>query len=251
MRVALFITCLSDSFFPQVGAAVVRVLRHYGCSVEFPEEQTCCGQPLYNSGQRADAAALARRFVNVFSGYDAIVTPSASCAALVRLHLPDLLNHEATARRVAACTWELTTFLTEQLGIDLGRALRLREPTTFHFPCHARELCRAGNLAGWLSAGGPEHFRPPARPELCCGFGGLFGAEFPEVSGGMVTDKLDDLQLSGAARVVCNEGGCTLQLAGGAQRQGRALRFVHIAELLAESLGLTPAEPSLQTEPRP
>ena len=144
MNVALFVTCLTDSFYPRVGEAVVRVLRHFGCRVQFPPQQTCCGQPAYNSGFHDQAADVARRMVRVFEPYETVVTPSASCATMVRHHFAELLS-ENTAERVAAeqlamRTHEFGTFLVKRLGIDIGEHLKFAEPITFHYPCHARQI---------------------------------------------------------------------------------------------------------------
>ncbi len=251
MNVALFVTCLTDSFFPRVGEAVVRVLRHFGCSVEFPEAQTCCGQPGYTAGFHPQATQLARRFVQVFDGYECIVTPSASCAGMVRHHLNELLaddpRHADAARRVAARTYEFGEFLTRMLKLNVAELLRGDEPMTFHWPCHARGIYSADDLQNWLvrgaadspcAAGGAPRMRAPAHADLCCGFGGVFSVDCAEISGAMLRDRLEELSATGARLVVCSEGGCTLQLAGGARRAGLPLRFKHLAELLAESLGL-------------
>lgn len=241
MRVALFVTCLTDTFLPRVGVAVVRVLRHFGCRVEFPESQTCCGQPAFNCGMREEAAALARRMVEVFSPYDAVVTPSASCAAMLREHAPALLSADPAGRAAAALAprvFEFTRFLVDRLGVDPAALIRLSEPATMHYPCHARSSYAPDELANLLSRAPTGDVRVPRQADLCCGFGGLFALDHPETSGAMAGDRLDDLAATGARLVVCNESGCALQLAGVAHRRSLPLRFLHIAELLAESLGL-------------
>jgi L-lactate dehydrogenase complex protein LldE len=241
MEVALFATCLTDTFYPRVGQAVVRLLRHFGCRVCFPDGQTCCGQPAYNSGFHAEAAALLHRMTRVFAPYACVVTPSASCAAMVKHHGPPLLAdtppaHEA-ALRLADKTWEFNTFLRDQLNVDVAGLLRFEEPVTFHYPCHARELYSPADLQGWLRGNGHD-VRTPVHADLCCGFGGVFAVEFPEVSGAMLDDKLTELAATGATLVICNEAACALQMMGGARRRGLPLRFKHLAECLAESLGL-------------
>ena len=246
VEVALFVTCLTDTFFPRVGEAVVRVLRHFGCRVEFPEGQTCCGQPAFNSGFHAEAAALARRMIPVFEPYQQVVTPSASCATMVKRHFPELLANEAgwraAAARLAAKTYEFTTFLRERLHVDIAAHLSFDEPVTFHFPCHAREEYGPDDLHNWLAHGQPADLCVPEHDDLCCGFGGVFAVDYPEISEPMLADRLEDLAASGARLVICNEGGCTLSLAGGAHRRGLPLRFRHVAECLAESLGLMEPE---------
>lgn len=247
MDVALFVTCLTDTFFPRVGEAVVRLLRHFGCRVHFPPRQTCCGQPAYNSGFHREAAHLVQRMVAVFAGCDRVVTPSASCATMVKQHALELLATDAAAaegaRRLAERTFEFCTFLRDQLRVDIGAHLKFSEPVTFHYPCHARPVYTLSDLQGWLAGGNGREVRTPARPDVCCGFGGVFAVEYPELSAGMLGDKLDELAATGARLVICNEGACALQMAGGAHRRGLPLRFKHLAECLAESLGLMEAQP--------
>ncbi|MCK4342312.1 MAG: (Fe-S)-binding protein [Phycisphaerae bacterium] len=244
MEVALFITCLTDTFYPRVGAAVVRVLRHFGCRVHFPPRQTCCGQPAFNSGFHTEAAALLRRMCSVFERYELVVTPSASCTTMLKHHGPALLSGDRAAqreaRRLAEKTWEFCTFLRDKLAVDIASHLKIDEPVTFHYPCHAREVYSLADLQGWLSS---SAVRVPERADLCCGFGGVFAVEYPELSGAMLQDKLDELVATGAELVISNEAACTLQMAGGAHRRGLPLRFKHLAECLAESLGLMEPQP--------
>ena len=241
MKVALFVTCLTDTYYPRVGEAVVRVLRHFGCDVEFPAEQTCCGQPAFNSGFHDEAAAVARRMLRVFEPYQTVVTPSASCAGMVKHHFAELLAGDAdecaAAERLAARTHEFSTFLANELGVKISAHLEFDEPITFHYPCHARGVYALDELTGWLACAAVD-LRRPRHADLCCGFGGVFSVEFPEISGAMLKDKLDELSATGARLVVCNEGGCALNMSGGAHRRGLPLRFKHLAECLAESLGL-------------
>lgn len=247
MDVALFVTCLTDTFYPRVGEAVVRVLRHFGCHLYFPAGQTCCGQPAYNSGFHAEAARLVRRMATVFADYAHVVTPSASCATMIRKHGPPLLANDpparAAAQRLADKTWEFATFLRDVLHVDIGAHLKFNEPVTFHYPCHARELYSLDDLRGWLAGGNGRDVRTPPHGDVCCGFGGVFAVDFPEVSGAMLEDKLAELTATGARLVICNEGACALQMMGGARRRGIALRFKHLAECLAESLGLLEPQP--------
>lgn len=247
MRVALLVTCLVDTFLPRVGEACVRVLRHFGCDVEFPEGQTCCGQPAFNSGAHDDARAVARHMIRVFEPCQAVVTPSASCATMVRRHFPELFEHEPqsrdAARELASRTFEFCEFLRTRLNVRIEDHLRFDQPVTFHYPCHARDIYSPADLAAlMLAAAGPQ-LRSPEQGDLCCGFGGMFAVDYPGVSGGLLEDKLAQLSATGAATVVCNEGGCALQIAGGAHRRGVPLRRKHVAEHLAESLGLMDAAP--------
>jgi L-lactate dehydrogenase complex protein LldE len=246
VKVALFVTCLTDSFYPRVGEAVVRVLRHFGCEVEFPAEQTCCGQPAFNSGFHDQAADIARRMLRIFEPYETVVTPSASCATMVRHCFAELLSENtverAAAEQLAGRTHEFGTFLANRLGVDIGQHLKFAEPITFHYPCHARRIYSLEELRGWLSRADGVDLRTPEQADLCCGFGGAFAVEYPEISGALLGDKLDQLTATGAKLVICNEGGCALHMAGGAHRRGVPLRFKHLAECLAESLGLMESE---------
>jgi len=242
VKVALFATCLTDTFFPRVGQAVVRLLRRCGCTVEFPAAQTCCGQPAFNSGFLEHAAALARRMIRVFERYETIVSPSASCVSMVRHHFPELLAAEPRwcrqAQRLADRTYEFATFAIGRLGLDPAACLKFTEPVTFHYPCHARGIYGAADLQRWLAANPSNEVRIPQHPDCCCGFGGIFAVDYPEISGAMLEDKLDVLVATGARLVICNEAGCALQMLGGARRRSLPLRFKHLAECLAEGLGV-------------
>lgn len=246
VRVALFVTCLTDTFFPRVGESVVRVLRHFGCTVEFPLAQTCCGQPAYNSGFHRAARDVAAHWVEVFEPFECIVTPSASCAAMICRHVPELFADEPALRRpaerLAERTFEFSVFLRDQLRVDTAALLQMAEPYTIHYPCHARGVYTIDQLCASLPRDGTNGPRLPRHADLCCGFGGMFAVDQPEISAAMAADKLEELAATGAQLVVCNEAGCALNLMGGANRRGMPLRFRHVAELLAESLGLL--EPS-------
>ncbi len=246
MDAAVFITCLTDTFFPRVGVAVVRLLRHFGCRVHFPPQQTCCGQPAFNSGFHDEAACLVRRMASIFDGFEHVVTPSASCATLVKRHGAELFRDDPPAqvavRALADRTHEILTFLRDVRQLDLAAHLRFDEPVTFHYSCHARETYGPAELQGWLAGRNAEWLRVPRHADLCCGFGGMFAVEFPELSSAMLDDKLDELAATGARLVICNEAACALQLMGGARRRGLPLRFKHLAECLAESLGLLEPE---------
>jgi L-lactate dehydrogenase complex protein LldE len=245
MRIALFITCLTDWFHPRAGIAVVRVLEHLGHDVAFPEAQTCCGQPMHNGGFHDEAARLARRMLAVFAPFEAVVTPSASCAAMVRTHFPRILDRDDAERRAARSlaerTHEFTRFLTQVLNVDLA-ALPvgpIAGRVACHEACHGRDLGGFGDLPGHLAALAGLEQAPLRRPEQCCGFGGAFSMSYPTISGGMAADKAADIAASGAATVVCNDAGCTMNIAGACRRRGmNHVRFVSLAELIAEGLGL-------------
>jgi L-lactate dehydrogenase complex protein LldE len=231
-----------------VGVAVVRVLRHFGCTVHFPSEQTCCGQPAYNNGFFAEAALLGRRMVDVFEGYPYVVTPSGSCAAMVIRHIPELLADDARyavrARDLAGRTHEFGGFLRDVLKVDVSAlSVPPGRPLTFHYSCHMRDIEPAERSARLVSGLGGVEYRPVEQMEQCCGFGGAFYALYPNISQAITREKVDRLAATGAHTVVCNEAGCTFTLEGVARRMGRPLRFAHLAEVLAEALGLMEAPP--------
>ncbi|GIK15899.1 MAG: Fe-S oxidoreductase [Planctomycetota bacterium] len=243
MNVALFITCLTDTFSPRAGVAVVRVLRHFGCNVSFPEAQTCCGQPHYNNGYHAEAARLGRRLIDAFEGHPHVVTPSGSCAALVKLHLPHLLEHDrayaARAKDLAQRTWEFGMFVTKVLKADLSRIpAPAGHSYTVHYSCHMRELADPTPTCRLVSDLPGADYRPLERLDVCCGFGGAFNLQYPEISDGMTRDKVEHIRRTGATTLVCNEAGCGMTIGGTAHRLGTTLRIRHIAEVWAEGLGL-------------
>jgi L-lactate dehydrogenase complex protein LldE len=230
-RVALFVTCLADTLFPDVGKATVTVLERLGVEVVFPAEQTCCGQMHANSGYPADAAALARRFVNVFEGFDAIVTPSGSCAAQVREHFGGLLDGDD--RGVPARTWELSQFLTGVLGVeDVGSGFEGK--VAYHPTCHSLRLLRIGDaplrLLGSIS--GVELVELPDAEE-CCGFGGTFAVKNAAVSTAMLDEKIAAITASGAEAICACDSSCLMHIGGGLRRRGLPVRPVHLAEILA------------------
>jgi L-lactate dehydrogenase complex protein LldE len=248
MEVALFITCLTDTFEPRVGVAIVRLLRHFGCRVHFPPEQTCCGQPQYNNGYHAEAAKLGRRMVDIFGEYDYVVSPSGSCVNMVKHHTPELLKgnqaYAERARRLAERTYEFGQFVTDVLRIDpAGLTVRDTRPVTFHYSCHMRGLQtpeHAGRLVEDLDG---IDYRPVERIDQCCGFGGAFHVLYPQISQAIVEDKLSCIEKTGAAVVICNEAGCAMTIGGAAHRRGLNVKLKHVAELWAEALGLMEEEP--------
>ena len=237
MKVSLFITCLIDQFAPQVGVSMVGVLRRLGVEVDFPDDQTCCGQPAFNSGFQSEARGLAARFINAFDGSQYVVAPSGSCASMVRIYYPDLFKHDARmferANDLAARTYEFTEFLINVLGVeDVGA--RFEGKVALHQSCHGlRELnVRSEPLRLLKSVKGIELVELE-RAEMCCGFGGLFSIKYPHISGGILQEKIDTLKKSRADLVVATDYGCLMHMAGGLSRQRVAVTTMHIAELLA------------------
>jgi L-lactate dehydrogenase complex protein LldE len=243
-RVALLVTCLVDLFRPSVGFAAVALLEAAGCTVEVPRVQTCCGQPAYNSGDRADAQAIARQVIAAFAGYDYVVAPSGSCAGMVRVHYPLLFADEpamlAAAEALAARTYELVAFLVDVRGMT-GVAARWDGTATYHDGCSGlRELGVKAQPRALLAA--VEGLRLTELPgaEVCCGFGGTFCVKYPEISDKMVGDKAADIAATGADTVLAGDLGCLLNIAGKLARLGSAVKVRHVAEVLAGMTG-TPA----------
>ena len=229
MAYGLFITCLADTLAPAVGRATVKVLERGGVEVEFPREQTCCGQMHFNAGHVDEAKTLARRFVEVFDPYEAIVTPSGSCAAHVRTHVPSLVSDD---HGVPDRTRELSEFLVERGRVDVGSSFR--GSVTYHPTCHSLRLLRVGDgpLSLLRAVAGVEVVELPDAEE-CCGFGGTFAVKNADVSSAMLDAKLDSIVASGADAVCACDASCLLHIGGGLRRRGSHVRPVHLAEVLA------------------
>jgi len=244
-RVALFVTCLVDLHRPSVGFAAIRLLEAAGCQVEVPRAQTCCGQPAYNSGDRATARDLAAGLLDAFGGYDYVVVPSGSCGGMLKAHMPHLFdddpNLRARADALAARTFELVSFLVDVLKLDTLSARWTGGPVTYHDSCAGlRELGIKDQPRRLLAAVGAE-VKEMAEPEICCGFGGTFCVKYPEISVRMVSDKTRDIVASGAGTVLAGDLGCLLNIAGRLSREGQAVAVRHIAEVLAGMDGDLPA----------
>lgn len=243
MQAALFITCLTDTFYPRTGIATVKVLEALGCSVSFPESQTCCAQPMFNNGYHDDARALARRMIETFEGAEHVVTPSGSCAAMLREHYVELFEDEpawqARARVLAARTYELIEFLLNVLEVDL-RAHGVRWPgkVTYHYSCHLRGLGVTDEAVRVMRQIEGLDYAPLEKADQCCGFGGTFAMKYPQISGSMVRDKAECISATGAATCVSNDAGCTMNIAGACRREKVNVRFKSLAEIIAEGMGL-------------
>jgi L-lactate dehydrogenase complex protein LldE len=240
-RVSLFITCMSDTLFPETGRAVVRLLERLGHEIEFPEEQTCCGQMHANSGYQLDAVPLVRRFVRTFGDAELVVTPSGSCAAMIHHQYPqlaELAGDEALAaevRELAPRVFELSQFLVERLGVeDVGAHYPHR--VAYHPTCHSLRLLRVGDAPLRLlrSVRGLELLEL-GEAEQCCGFGGTFAIKNADTSAAMLTDKLRHVLDSGTEVVTAADNSCLLQIGGGLSRARAGIRAVHIAEILAST----------------
>ena len=236
-RVALFVTCLVDLFRPTVGFAAVKLLEQAGCTVEVPSAQTCCGQPAYNSGDRADAKVIALRVIAAFAGYDYVVAPSGSCAGMIRQHYPELFADDPVnlrrAQELAARSWELVSFLVDVRGMK-EVAARWKGAATYHDACSGlRELGVRDQPRRLLAS--VEGLRLCELPdaEVCCGFGGTFCVKYPDISDKMVDDKAADIVATGAEAVLAGDLGCLLNIAGKLSRRGERIEVRHVAEILA------------------
>ena len=232
-RVQLFVTCLVDALTPDVGRATLSALERAGCSVEFPEDQACCGQPAYNVGMWEEARLMATQTIEVLDATEGpVVVPSGSCAAMMSLHYRDLFAgtpQEDEAARLSARVRELTQFLVDDLGAEL-KAECQGCSVAYHYSCHGlREL--------GLEAQADTLLADVDRVELagdkeCCGFGGLFSVEMPAVSAAIMDEKLDHIIHSGADTVVGGDVSCLIHIAGGLRRRGSDVAVRHVAELL-------------------
>lgn len=232
-----------DMLSPQTGLSVVDVLERLGVAVDFPAGQTCCGQPAFNAGYRDEARQVAHHFINTFREAEVIVTPSGSCAAMVRHEFPRLFADEPTllaeAERLAGITWEFSEFIVDGLGItDLQATLPQAQTAVCHHACHGLRLLNLKNAAETvLNSIENLTVQPWPDSEICCGFGGLFAVKMADVSGAMLRKKLANIAESGADCVVTGDISCLLHMNGGLAQQGKRPCVRHIADVLAESMG--------------
>jgi L-lactate dehydrogenase complex protein LldE len=238
MRVSLFITCLIDQLWPAVGASTVEVLRRAGCEVVFDERQTCCGQPAFNTGYRADARRLARRFIEIFEdgGADYVVSPSGSCTAMAH-HFHELFADDEPwrlrAEALAARTHEFGGFLANVLKVeDVGASFNGR--LTWHDACHGlRDLGLREEPRRLIRGVRGAEFVELANADACCGFGGTFSVKYPEISVAILDSKIDAIEKAGVRAVVSGDASCLMQISGRLTRNKSRVRTMHLAELLA------------------
>ena len=227
MRVALFITCLNDTLYPQTGRSVVTLLRRLGCDVDFPASQTCCGQMHFNSGYRPAAARLARKFGREFAGYEAVVTPSPSCAGMIRDQYPVL------GAAAGPPVYELSEFLVDVLRVvDVGAVFTHR--VSYHPTCHSLRALRVGDRPlRLLGAVAGLELTELRAADSCCGFGGTFAIKNAGVSEAMLADKVAAVS-SARPDVLCAlDNSCLMQIGGGLSRAGSPVRVMHLADILA------------------
>jgi L-lactate dehydrogenase complex protein LldE len=241
MKVSLFATCLTDLFYPQVAVAIVRVLRRLGHEVDFPTEQTCCGQPAFNAGHEDEARAIAGRMIDVFERCPVVVSPSGSCVAMVREHFAQLFENDpamkARAEALASRTFEFVEFLEKKLAVDWTPwSLRYDAVVTYHYSCHLRAIAMTDEVPVLLRKIEGIEYRQLEKMDECCGFGGVFSVKYGDIAGAMCREKLRNVLETGADILIVNDGGCTMNIAGGAHRQGNVITIKHIAEILDEAM---------------
>jgi L-lactate dehydrogenase complex protein LldE len=238
--VQLFVTCLVDTFFPEVGEAMVSVLQRAGVGVDFPGGQTCCGQPLFNAGLRSGARRIAEHTIRTFeSAPGEIVMPSGSCAHMIRHNYEELFAGEPAwlnrARSLAARTFEFTEYLVDVLHVTAWDA-RWEGALAYHPTCHLhRGLAIDRQPRALLGLIRGTELRELPEADDCCGFGGIFSVEHPELSAEMLSRKIRNLEDSKSPTLVVCDAGCLMHIQGGLHRQGRSQQVVHIAQVLAST----------------
>ncbi|KJS20346.1 MAG: Fe-S oxidoreductase [Hoeflea sp. BRH_c9] len=243
-RVGLFATCLVDLFRPSVGFASVKLLQDAGCEVHVPIAQTCCGQPAYNTGDKADTRAIAEQVIEAFEGFDFIVAPSGSCAAMLKKHYPGLFEGDALwedrAKAFSGKCHELISFLTDVMMVrDTGA--RLDAKVTYHDSCSGlRELGIQEQPRKLLANVNGVEVHEMADSDVCCGFGGTFCVKYSDISNAIVTKKVGNIDASGADLLLAGDLGCLMNMAGKLKRQGSDVEVRHVAEVLA---GMTSQPP--------
>ncbi len=236
-HIQLFVTCLVDSFYPQTGEAIVSILRRLGIGVEFARDQTCCGQPPFSAGLRAEARPIAEHTIQVFEKTTGdIVMPSGSCAHMIKHNYPELFRDDPAwltrAQALGSRTYEFTEYLVDKLGVtDVGA--RWDGVLTYHASCNALRAMRIDRQPRALLANvaGARIVELPAA-EDCCGFGGIFSVEHPELSAELLKRKISNLETSESSTLVVLEAGCRMHIAGGLHRQKKSQKVVHLAEVL-------------------
>ncbi|MET9608458.1 (Fe-S)-binding protein [Streptomyces sp. NPDC006512] len=245
MRAALFVTCVNDALYPRTGIAVVRLLERLGVEVDFPAAQSCCGQPQYNTGYRRESEPLVRRTAEAFAGHEYVVTPSGSCAAMIRAHYPRIGREAAREGRggrleelaadLVPRVYELTEFLVDVLGVtDVGACFP--HTVTYHPSCHGLRALGLGDRPRRLLAAvkGLELVELPGAQE-CCGFGGTFALKNADVSAAIAADKIRNARATGAEVLCGADNSCLAHLDGTLRRAGAPLRTLHLAEILAST----------------
>lgn len=242
-RAGLFVTCLVDLMRPSVGFAAAKLLQDAGCEVVVPQ-QTCCGQPAWNSGDRASTRAIAMAMMDAFSGVEYIVAPSGSCAGMIRHHYPELFADDpalsARARAFAAKTFELTSFLTDVMGVEKV-SVQFPRRVTYHDSCAGlRELGVKDQPRKLLASIKGLEFVEMKDSDVCCGFGGTFAVKYGEISNAIVEEKTRNIAAADASVLLAGDMGCLMNMAGKLSREGKHMEVRHIAEVLAGDVSAPP-----------
>lgn len=237
MHVGLFVTCLVESIRPNVGFSAIDLLEQAGCKVQVPLAQTCCGQPAYNNGDLKNSRLIAQQVITQFADFDYIVVPSGSCAGMLKQHYPRLFKRDSTwyvkAQTFSARCYELTSFLTDICHIKAVRA-RFAHTVTYHDSCSSlREMQVKQQPRILLASVEGLNFVEMAETETCCGFGGTFCIKYPDLSTRLVSDKVANIQATGATVLLAGDMGCLLNIAGRLKRLGSTIKTYHVAEVLA------------------
>lgn len=243
-RVGLFVTCLVDLFRPTVGFAAIKLIEDASCTVEVPMAQTCCGQPAYNSGDRADTRAIAESTILAFEHFDYVVAPSGSCAGMLRKHYPGLFKGdpkwEARAAAFSEKVHELVSFLVDVRGATHVSA-RIEDTVTYHDSCSGlRELGISAQPRRLIASIEGVKLVEMQDADVCCGFGGTFCVKYPDISNAIVAKKTESIDASGAKTLLAGDLGCLMNIAGKLRRQGSKVEVRHVAEVLAGMTGTPP-----------
>ena len=247
VKASLFVTCIIDRLYPEVGESTVNVLRRLGVDLDFPAAQTCCGQPAFNSGFWGDAKPLARRTIEVLQSDRYVVVPSGSCASMVRVFYDELFHDEPQMQNriasLASRTFELSEFIVDVLGITNissytdASSTKATRKITYHEGCHLRrELGATTQPRSLLNSLSSVELIEMEQSEVCCGFGGTFSVKYPDISGAMLNDKIDFAAATGADVLTACDSSCLMHIGGGIEKQGTPVEPLHIAQLLDEAM---------------
>lgn len=245
-KASLFVTCVVDQFYPEIGESTVRVLQRLGVDVEFNSDQTCCGQPAFNTGYWKEARPLAQRFLEMYVDDEYVIMPSGSCATMVRVFYQELFHDDPAllqrTEAVGSRVFELSEFLVDVLGVDslpdAASPNRRAMSVTYHEACHLRrELGATIQPRKLLNAAPGFELIEMEQSEVCCGFGGTFAVKYSDISGAMLNEKLTHIRDSAADIVVACDATCLMHIGGGLEKQGIPVRPMHLAQVLDESMG--------------
>lgn len=240
MKVSLFITCIADIFYPNVGKSVVEVLESLGVEVDFPAGQTCCGQPAYNSGYLKEAKDAAKHMIAVFEESEYIVCPSGSCASMVRHYYPTMFKDDPEwrerAEKMAQSVYEFSEFIVKILKVEKIESF-FEGTATYHRSCHmSRGLKVVDEPVKLLKGVEGIEYRDLPYQQDCCGFGGTFAVKMPEIAGAMADEKIDHIKETGAQILCGSDMSCLMHIGGRARRRGEEFEIMHLAEVLAKGL---------------